>query len=192
MNNVSSAALWSQGHWLVPHLLEEPLLGFLHRYLVSKSLMPAESDSQVPGTPAFWGDPVMEHVLLRLLPQVEVLSGRLLYPTYAYGRVYKHGDVLAPHVDRPACEISVTLNLGQQPNEPWPIWVEGAGGPVQVKLMPGDGLMYRGIDCAHWRNAYEGEQLAQVFFHYVDQNGPYAHWKYDQRPCLNLVPPLPI
>ena len=49
-----------------------------------------------------------------------------------------------------------------------------------VSLNPGDGLIYRGCDCYHWREPFDGNHLAQVFLHYVDQNGPNTEWKYDK------------
>jgi hypothetical protein len=63
----------------------------------------------------------------------------------------------------------------------WPFWLEGPNGIVKLELSPGDGLLYRGIECTHWREAFEGTRLAQVFLHYVDQNGPHADWKFDKR-----------
>jgi hypothetical protein len=57
-------------------------------------------------------------------------------------------------------------------------------------LQPGDALLYRGHDCFHWRDAYAGQQLAQVFLHYVDRNGPHAAEKFDGRESL-MRPPAP-
>jgi len=51
----------------------------------------------------------------------------------------------------------------------------------------GDAVMYRGCDIYHWRESYkEGKWQAQVFLHYVDQDGPHAEWKYDKRESLGL------
>src|SRR6516164_9305935 len=38
----------------------------------------------------------------------------------SYLRLYKRGDVLKRHRDRTACEISLSLNIGQRTAEPWP------------------------------------------------------------------------
>ena len=38
--------------------------------------------------------------------------------------LYKQGDELKRHKDRPSCEISTTLNLG---GDPWPIFIDGTG-----------------------------------------------------------------
>jgi hypothetical protein len=104
-----------------------------------------------------------------------------------YFRIYKRGDVLHRHRDRPACEISVTINIGQKPTDPWPIYVEGEGEPCAAGLRPCDGLLYRGMELFHWRDAYRGEALVQVFLHYVDRDGPHAEQKFDGRPSLMRI-----
>ena len=83
--------------------------------------------------------------------------------------------------------ISVSLNLGQVPDEPWALYVKGAAGTAEALLRPGDVLLYRGIDLIHWRHAYEGRHLAQVFLHYVDRNGPHRDEKFDRRPALGTA-----
>ena len=41
-------------------------------------------------------------------------------------------------------------------------------------------MLYAGFDQLHGRpGVYKGEGLAQVFFHYVNQNGPYKNHAYD-------------
>jgi hypothetical protein len=144
-----------------------------------------DGDAQVPGTPSAHGDAVLDTLMDDLRPAVEFCTGLKLHPTYSYARLYRHGDELKPHRDRPACEISLSLNLGQVPaDEPWALNLEGPEGAIACVLMPGDVLLYRGIDLTHWRAPYGGESLAQVFLHYVDQDGPHAHEKYDRRAAL--------
>ena len=59
---------------------------------------------------------------------------------------------------------------------------EDKANATEVKMEIGDAVMYRGCDIYHWREAYkEGKWQAQVFLHYVDQNGPHAEHKYDTR-----------
>ena len=38
-------------------------------------------------------------------------TGLKLVPTYSYTRLYRKGNILQRHKDRPSCEISTTLNL---------------------------------------------------------------------------------
>jgi hypothetical protein len=172
----------------------DPLLGFLWRYAVARAEAGAlhAGDHDVPGAACAYGDTVMEHLLERLRPAVEAVTGLQLYPTYSYLRVYRNGDELAAHQDRPACEISLSLNLGQEPAEPWPLWIRSRRGPEPVLLLPGDALLYRGIEREHWRERYPGVRLSQVFLHYVDQAGPHSGWRFDKRDGLDLSLPLPI
>jgi len=51
-------------------------------------------------------------------------------------------------------------------------------------LKPGDGLLYRGVDCFHWREPFEGSKLVQAFLFYVDRDGRSANLKFDGRKSL--------
>ena len=147
-------------------------------------------DGTAPGALSAAGDVFMDGLLIDLLPAAEKITQLQLFPTYSYFRVYHRGDVLAKHTDRPSCEISLSVCLGFQGEKPWPLMVEGAGGSSAVELNPGDGLLYKGIECPHWREPLNGDFTAQVFLHYVDQNGPYAEWKFDKRSELSFKRPF--
>src|SRR6476661_7896483 len=102
--------------WYVLHrtILDAPSLEFFHRHALTRAASGSTNlnDSQVPGTPSAHADPLMDMLLERLRPTVEQATGLSLFPTYSYFRVYKRGDVLKRHRDRPSCEISMTLSLG--------------------------------------------------------------------------------
>jgi hypothetical protein len=115
-----------------------------------------ESDIQVPGSPARYADHLGQELLVRLQPRIERVAGTRLFSTCSYARVYQHGAVLDRHTDRPACEISLSLNLSFEGDAPWPLWIEGPRGSAAITLTPGDGVLYRGIDCPHWRDAFQG------------------------------------
>ena len=51
----------------------------------------------------------------------DIATGLKLVPTYAYCRLYKNGNILRRHKDRPSCEISTTIHLG---GTPWPIFMD--------------------------------------------------------------------
>jgi len=129
-------------------------------------------------SPSFNIDP-LTHALLELkTPLVEKESGLNLFPSYTYWRYYIFGAHLAKHTDRPACEVSVTVCVKKY--DKWPLVIEGDS----YELEEGDGLLYAGCVHEHWRpGIYKGEGLAQIFFHYVDKNGPFTHHAYDQY-CL--------
>lgn len=164
----------------------EFLLGYVLATLGRKSSV--KGDAQVPGTPCVYGDFAMETLLEKVLPSLEHRLELKLFPTYSYVRIYKDGDFLPKHIDRPACEISGTVCLGYAPDvPPWPIWVEHNSRSVPVSLNAGDMLVYRGTELPHWRDAFRGQYLAQAFLHYVDQNGPNQAWKFDKRASLRTA-----
>ena len=82
------------------------------------------TDKQVPNTYSHYADMVMETLLMKVLPKMQQETGLQLIPTYSYARIYKRGDILKRHKDRPSCEISTTLNLG---GSSWPIFIDGTG-----------------------------------------------------------------
>ena len=145
------------------------------------------TDSQIPGTYSHYADIAMEVLLEELLPLMKKETNLNLIPTYSYARIYKKGDVLKRHKDRPSCEISTTLNFG---GDPWPIYLdptekEGQAG-IKVELEPGDMLIYSGCILEHWREPFAGENCGQVFLHYniVDTQGEKN--KFDGRLHLGL------
>jgi hypothetical protein len=152
---------------------------FTHVLLRSIDLKPG-GDDQIPNAKA-----ILEHEYMfetlheRLWPTIENIFGEPLSPTYAYARLYSNGDILEKHSDRPACEVSVTLQLGRSHHYAWPIYMDGR----RFDLGEGDGLLYPGCDLDHWRNACDGPEgyySGQVFLHYVRTNGPYAQEAGDQ------------
>tara|TARA_R110000822_G_scaffold119387_1_gene252363 strand:- start:1157 stop:1744 length:588 start_codon:yes stop_codon:yes gene_type:complete len=139
-------------------------------------------DPQIPNTYSCYGDFAMETLMVKMLPVMKKQTGLNLIPTYSYARVYKKGDELKKHKDRPSCEISTTLNLG---GDPWSIFVEG----TEVSLEVGDMLVYSGCELEHWREPFEGDICGQVFLHYNHVDGPFSDKnKFDGRPMLGLPP----
>ena len=159
------------------------------------------TDKQVPNTYSHYADMVMETLLMKVLPKMQQETGLQLIPTYSYARIYKRGDILKRHKDRPSCEISTTLNLG---GSSWPIFIDGTGANnvideyknivkpgapegTKVLLDVGDMLVYSGCELEHWREPFDGDICGQVFLHYNHVNGPFAEKnKFDGRPMLGL------
>lgn len=178
-----------QRYTIVEQLIAESVRLSAFQHALQRAETPTMlPDSRVPGTPAAYGDPRMEDLLNTLKSPIEQITGLSLFPTYSYFRVYKAGDVLVKHKDRPSCEVSVSANLGYVAAEPWPLWIEGSHGPRCADLRPGDAVIYRGTECPHWREPFLGELAAQVFLHYVDKSGPRSEWKFDKRKRLGTVP----
>ena len=144
-------------------------------------------DQQIPNTYSIYGDPAFDTLLMKVLPVMKHETGLDVIPTYSYARIYKKGDILKRHKDRPSCEISTTLNLG---GDPWPIFIDPTGSDnvvdeyknihkpnapkgERVDLEIGDMLIYEGCKLEHWREPFEGEHCGQVFLHYNNKKGEF-------------------
>ena len=167
------------------------------------------SDEQVPNTYSHYADIAMEVLLAGLLPLMKKETNLNLIPTYSYARIYKKGDILKRHKDRPSCEISTTLNLG---GDPWPIYLspnenvgiaEVEGGEkgitassnakgIKIDLNPGDMLIYSGCVLEHWREKFDGDDCGQVFLHYNNVDTQGLNNKFDGRLHLGLPADLKI
>ena len=159
------------------------------------------TDQQIPNTYSIYGDQVMDTLLMKVLSRMEEETGLKLLPTYSYARLYKPGDILKRHKDRPSCEISTTIHLG---GDRWPIFIDPTGSDNvideaknihkpnapkgnEVILDIGDMLVYSGCALEHWREPFKGQICGQVFLHYNHKNGPFAETnKFDKRPVLGV------
>ena len=188
----------TQKYQVIKNAISKELANFIFNYFLLKrdavawmyqnnitydtGLLGTWSDDQVPNTYSHYADPVMETLLMKVLPVMQKEIDLKLVPTYSYARIYKHGDILHKHKDRPSCEISTTIHLG---GDKWSIFVEG----TEVLLDVGDMLVYSGCELEHWREPLEGNTCAQVFLHYNHVNGPFAEKnRFDKRPMLGIPP----
>ena len=160
------------------------------------------NDPQVPNSYAKYGDRLMETLLVKTIAVMQKKTGLKLVPTYSYTRLYRSGNILKRHKDRPSCEISTTLCLG---GDHWPIYLDptgsdnvideyknihkpGAPKGIEVNLKPGDMLIYSGCELEHWREPFQGQLCGQVFLHYNHADGRFAKTNlYDNRPMLGIV-----
>ena len=158
-------------------------------------------DEQIPNTFSCYGDFFMETLMMKVLPIMQQYTDMNLIPCYTFTRVYKKGDILKRHSDRPSCEISTTLHLG---GDPWTIFLDPTGQKtvideekqiikpnapkgIPVDLEIGDMLVYSGCDLEHWREPFEGDNCAQVFLHYNNIDGPFGTQNnFDKRPMLGI------
>ena len=179
-------------HWMLNN-------GVTH---AGNSLVGNFNDPQVPNSYAKYSDRLMETLLVKTIDVMQKKTGLKLVPTYSYTRLYRKGNILRRHKDRPSCEISTTLNLG---GDNWPIFIDptgsnnvideyknihkpGAPKGVKVDLKPGDMLIYSGCELEHWREPFEGNLCGQVFLHYNHADGRFAKSNlYDKRPMLGIV-----
>ncbi len=124
-----------------------------------------------------------EMMLNQCRPGIEAIVDRALEPAYAFWRIYRRGAELTRHVDRNACEISVSLPIHSSPTDaPWPIFVQDLQGvKTGVALHEGSGIVYQGCKIPHWREPFAGELQYQVFLHYVISGGDKLAFAFDRR-----------
>lgn len=195
MKRINSAAAkdFKDKKAIIWPFLDRKTCAFLSRLVYYDSLIYFEDDDeQSPGQHSRFAQPWSEAMTVELLPTMETVTGLELWPTYSYYRLYTSGAFLPRHIDRPSCEISLSVTLGYQfndkPDYQWPLWMadslwcKAKGTPVTMNI--GDGAIYKGVEVQHWREKLEvadGGWQAQLFCHYVDKNGPYADRKWDFR-----------
>ena len=138
-----------------------------------------KDDPQVSGCIAKYDHVPFVELLVEKSTTVSQLVGETVLPTYSYGRIYAEGNVLPGHVDKPECEISLTVNLDC--TEIWNIWIESPDGKRNnVSLCPGDAMLYLGMVGQHGREPFEGESCTQLFLHYVRSRGEYFNHYFDK------------
>jgi hypothetical protein len=208
-----TADLYAKNNYvLIKNFISKELAGFIYEYTLLKSqavktmidtefmpdntLLGTFQDSQVPGVYSAYGDFVMETLLQKSNEGMKKITGLNLLPTYSYYRVYLKGSELKRHKDRPSCEVSTTLclgydNKGAPKNYNWGMYIEKSGKHglkgKELKMEPGDMIVYRGCLVEHWRDKFKGTNLSQVFMHYNNAKGPFGDvCKFDGRPMLGL------
>ena len=163
-----------------------------------------EVEGQVDGSIARYWHPHYRQVHTDIRKIIEMAIERKLYNTYYYDRFYFSGQQLTKHTDRDACEISVSIHINTNLEENWPIYfktpdkytdsskkkISKKGKIVGLNLQRGDGVVYKGCERPHWRDAMPGsfEEINgsekfyyhQIFFHYVLQDGMRTHHAFDR------------
>ena len=179
-----------KGYTTVRGAIKQDLTDVVTQYALFDELQDFTPDgSQVPRAHSKYADPLMESMLLHVHPIMEKATGLQLYPTYSFYRVYRNGDILKPHKDRPSCEISTTVCFGYSYDDSeysWPIIMDGTA----VHMKPGDIVVYRGVDLEHARDEFTppgDDWHVQAFLHYVDVNGPFADYRFDKRESLGQL-----
>lgn len=137
-------------------------------------------DEQCPLSDSVYGDPIFDDLLVKFAAPLGKQLGINLLPTYTYCRIYRTGEILKKHKDRPACEISATMTLGLNAKNVWVIYFDEER-EIPINLEIGEMAVYKGCDILHWRPAFKGEWQVQVFFHYVNADGPHANHAKDGR-----------
>ena len=134
-----------------------------------------DQDDQCPLAYSMYNFRSFLNLLCEKLSTITELMEENMLPCYSYARLYKHGEELTKHLDRPSCEISLTVHLGGDTS--WDIWMtKPSGEQVAIDLKPGQAVVYMGTISEHWRDNFKGQEYMQVFLHYVRGEGQY--WEH--------------
>jgi hypothetical protein len=173
-----NAQLEQNNFLLVPSFISQERAQVLNQeFFILERNNGCVKDYQAPCSPAIYNFKPFLELLCEKTNEVTSLIEEQVLPTYTYARIYKNGEVLARHRDRPACEISLTVHIGGDAS--WNISIQKPSGEeVDLNLNRGDAMLYLGCTADHWRSTpFSGQNYSQVFLHYVRSNGPNA-WAY--------------
>ena len=121
-------------------------------------------------------------IMKRVQPILENMVGEELLPAYWFTTIYTNNAFMETHIDRPSCEISVSLNISS--NQEWPLYIEDRNkNKISCITRPGQAVAYLGDRCPHWRDPLRsrifGEKYMQSFFHFVRKKGRFSNFAYD-------------
>lgn len=161
------------GYAIVKNLVDKETIARLYEYTLQNMPNGNLKDEQALGSPSFYQDKEMVALHQRLHPKLEELLQLKLFTTFCYYRTYRTGAILRMHKDRRACEISISVNIGQKGNL-WDLWLmDQEENARNFALEPGDGLIYRGCQLNHWRGKLvEADLVSQAILSFVDRHGP--------------------
>lgn len=119
-------------------------------------------------------EPVVRFFQEQFAALISRITPERLKGSYTMSAFYEPWAVLKRHTDRPQCAWNLSFPIDYEPerttDESWPIFMDVDGVTHEVKLGIGDGLLYRGTDLPHWRNAQpDGHTSSVCFFHFVPE-----------------------
>jgi len=151
------------------------------------------NDKQCPSDFSRYGDLIFDTLTESIREKLSEKIGEKLFTTYSYHRLYTTDSELKPHIDRKSCDISGTLCIGydvsnlDDKSSNWPMFIrDDKNNNIPVHLNPGDVVLYKGAELAHWREPFKGKNHAQVFLHYNKDTKENQIFRNDGRPCFGL------
>tara|TARA_B100001778_G_scaffold295030_1_gene267029 strand:- start:40 stop:693 length:654 start_codon:yes stop_codon:yes gene_type:complete len=169
-------------------------------YIRDNKIVYEPVESQVNGSMSRYNHPSYRPAHRLILKLIENILEIDLLPTYYFDRFYYEGQELSRHTDRPSCEISATVQISTNREDAWPIWFQLPDNTEKsVSMKDGDMVIYKGYDIEHWREPLQSKYGRmnkffnklkkkaddtyhhQIFFHYVNAQGPYVHFAYDTK-----------
>ena len=193
--NTNQEEFQNKKYTVLRNIVSEQICSFVTNILFLRNQIFGEvKDIQCPISSSFYGIESTETLLATFTPIISSIANIPLFPTYSYSRIYRKGEVLEKHKDRPECAFSATICLGKgffnETNNPVivesafePIYVDGS----EINLNIGDALLYKGCEVEHWRNELQCDWMTQVFLHYVIASPQNESIYFDGRKNLMYV-----
>jgi len=113
-------------------------------------------------------DDLMNKMDIRIAPIIRDWAKEEVQLSAVYGiRIYRNGSWLKNHGDRPGHILSGILNIDQDVDEHWPLYMEHHDGSAEYHyLQPGDLMLYES-QLVHGREIpLKGRHYANIFIHY--------------------------
>ena len=144
-----------------------------------ENLRAALGSEQAIGKPAGWNDPATCRLGF-YDPPIGALIGRKLAPrigalVFRPGCVfansflwqYDRGCCMAPHMDRPPLDITMSIPITLDDVDAWPIHVRQPNGDVlEWPSKPGTALVMDGRWRSHWRDVFQGTRSVVMLLHW--------------------------
>lgn len=171
--------LLKNNYLIVPNFISKNEAKILRKeFEITDKVFKFSNDPQAQNSSSVYNYLPALELLANKTSHVSRIVGETVLPTYVYSRIYRNGSILTKHIDRPSCEVSLTLHLGG--DKPWAIWIETPNQEKRcVTLTPGDAMLYLGCVAPHWRSKFEGTNYTQFFLHYVRSRGCYSSFYFD-------------
>lgn len=171
----AAAQIASEGYAVLRDIVNPFALAALRHYYrgLEREGYLSYGDAQVTTRRVLHNERASRCLHLQLVPLLNRIVPAPIKASYAYLAVYEPGSVLARHKDREQCEWNLSIPFDSDPEtdrrSAWPIHLVATDGrPRAIRLGMGDGVLYRGTEVEHWRDAQPaGRRSTVCFFHFV-------------------------
>jgi hypothetical protein len=149
-------------------------LGAFYRAIVETGTVRL-GDPQCDRRFGLYGDSMARFFQHQLKAVVEWVVGEQVVPSYVYVAYYQPGATLECHTDREQCQFTLAVLADFSPEpvgpSPWPLWFSTPRGDIPLAQAIGDGVVFRGRELPHWRDALEaGQTSTSLLLHYVSSS----------------------
>jgi LPS sulfotransferase NodH len=145
-------------------------LGRYYRELIGGGTW-ALGDDQVERRHGWHNEPIARFFHHQLTGLVTRIAREPVKPAYCYTSAYRSGAALSAHFDRRQCEYTLSVlvdHSGTPAARPWPLFFQAPSRKVAITLTVGDGVLFRGCELPHWREATQSTfDQTMLLLHYV-------------------------